>query len=408
MKLPYALGLRGRLLLLLLAAFAALTALIVWHTLDHRDERLENATEHLLIDAKLIAARQQSIVARAEVVLNGLLLRPDLHPEAAADCSRVLAARLGQEAAFSQIGMVSPDGVLACAAIPPQGRVNLADRDYFRQALRSREMVVSDVLIGRTLGKPAIAFAKARHDEAGRVTAVFYLALDMAWLQRELAEIRLPEDARLVVVDGRGVAVVRHPDPEGFIGKSIANQPVFRHIVAVGGEGTVEAVGLDGVRKLYGFTPLLDTLSGRLTLWLALPKATVVAPAQRELWIGLALALAVLVATLGLAVWGGNRLLLRPLLALARAAERHSAGDLAARSGLPHTNDEVGRLARMLDESAAAIEDRERRLARANQALRVLSAGNQALVRAGDEQELMTEMCRAIVEAGGYRMAWVG
>ncbi|MDP2795085.1 MAG: PAS domain S-box protein, partial [Sulfurisoma sp.] len=74
----------------------------------------------------------------------------------------------------------------------------------------------------------------------------------------------------------------------------------------------------------------------------------------------------------------------------------------------PHTNDEIGRLARMLDKSAAAIEDRERRLARANQALRVLSAGNQALVRTGDEQELMTEMCRAIVEAGGYRMAWVG
>lgn len=60
----------------------------------------------------------------------------------------------------------------------------------------------------------------------------------------------------------------------------------------------------------------------------------------------LAFALEVLVATLGLAILFGNRLLLRPLLALARAAEHQSAGDLGARSGLAHTDDEVERLAR--------------------------------------------------------------
>ncbi|MDP2795362.1 MAG: cache domain-containing protein, partial [Sulfurisoma sp.] len=382
MKLPYALGLRGRLFLLLLAAFAALTALIVWHTLDHRNERLENATEHLLIDVKLIAARQQSIAARAEVVLNGLLLRPDLHPgTSAADCSRTLAARQRQEPEFVNVTMLRPDGVVVCTAAPLADRVDASDRDYFQRVLQSREMVVSEVLTSRILGKPVILFAKARHDEAGRNEAVFVLSLNLEWLHRQLAETRLPQDARLLLVDGRGTVVVRHPDPEGWVGRNVAQMSVFQRIQAHGGEGVIEDFDPDGVLRIYGFTPLLDTLFGRLTLWLALPKATVVAPAQRELWIGLALALAVLVATLGLAVWGGNRLLLRPLLALARAAERHSAGDLAARSGLPHTNDEIGRLARMLDKSAAAIEDRERRLARANQALRVLSAGNQALVR---------------------------
>ncbi len=40
--------------------------------------------------------------------------------------------------------------------------------------------------------------------------------------------------------------------------------------------------------------------------------------------------------------------------------------------------------------------------------LRTMSAGNQAMVRAADEDELYREMCRAIVELGGYRMAWLG
>ena len=41
-------------------------------------------------------------------------------------------------------------------------------------------------------------------------------------------------------------------------------------------------------------------------------------------------------------------------------------------------------------------------------ALRTISAVNRALVRAPDEETLLNETCRIIVEAGGYRFAWVG
>lgn len=44
----------------------------------------------------------------------------------------------------------------------------------------------------------------------------------------------------------------------------------------------------------------------------------------------------------------------------------------------------------------------------AERALRTLSAGNRTLLRAQEEPTLLHDMCRAIVEVGGYRMAWVG
>ena len=47
-------------------------------------------------------------------------------------------------------------------------------------------------------------------------------------------------------------------------------------------------------------------------------------------------------------------------------------------------------------------------LARVNRALKTLSAGNRTLLRATNEQELLHEMCRVIVETGGYRSASVG
>lgn len=47
-------------------------------------------------------------------------------------------------------------------------------------------------------------------------------------------------------------------------------------------------------------------------------------------------------------------------------------------------------------------------LRRANRALRTVSECNQALVRASDEQALLQDICRLMLEFGGYRMAWIG
>jgi diguanylate cyclase (GGDEF)-like protein/PAS domain S-box-containing protein len=50
----------------------------------------------------------------------------------------------------------------------------------------------------------------------------------------------------------------------------------------------------------------------------------------------------------------------------------------------------------------------EAELARLNRELRMLSLCNRALVRAAREDDLLREVCRLVVDVGGYRCAWVG
>ena len=50
----------------------------------------------------------------------------------------------------------------------------------------------------------------------------------------------------------------------------------------------------------------------------------------------------------------------------------------------------------------------EATLRQASRALKAITECHQALIRATDEMELLNEVCRIIVEAGGYRMAWAG
>ncbi|MEW5904604.1 MAG: MASE3 domain-containing protein [Pseudomonadota bacterium] len=54
------------------------------------------------------------------------------------------------------------------------------------------------------------------------------------------------------------------------------------------------------------------------------------------------------------------------------------------------------------------VRNAEQALRRANRALTTLSAGNRALIRTRNEQDLLDTMCNAAVEKGGYLLAWVG
>lgn len=77
---------------------------------------------------------------------------------------------------------------------------------------------------------------------------------------------------------------------------------------------------------------------------------------------------------------------------------------------ISQVRDEDGRLIGVSTVASDISERRkaERELIAVNRALKTLSSGNMSLIHATDESTLLREMCRTIVEVGGYRFAWVG
>lgn len=68
----------------------------------------------------------------------------------------------------------------------------------------------------------------------------------------------------------------------------------------------------------------------------------------------------------------------------------------------------VGRDVSEHSRTELALRDSESHLRRVNRALRTLSAGNETLVRAASEQELLDQMCQVMVEVGGHVLAFIG
>jgi diguanylate cyclase (GGDEF)-like protein/PAS domain S-box-containing protein len=103
-------------------------------------------------------------------------------------------------------------------------------------------------------------------------------------------------------------------------------------------------------------------------------------------------ALLVLLAS-GLVAWQTHTLLRQPLILRLEVSRRTA---------------ELAEANRRLEAGIAERGRVQDALGRLNRALRVLSQGNGALVRAEDEATLLGDVCRVLVDTGGYCVVWAG
>lgn len=402
-------SLRTRALLLVGFGFCIFLAAMAYQATRERALRLEFARSDLLSTAKLITAEEHKAVESTAEVLASLItsrqLRRILHGEG---CHDALAQTVEHLPRIANVLLARPDGAVVCSAIPSATPLNIADRPYFRTAAMSRNTVISEVFEGRVTGKWVLPIYRSMHDEAGNLEGVIAVGLELDWLNRELANASYPVGARLGLIDAQGRVLARHPDPEHWVGRNASETSFFKTVKALGGTGVAEDVGFDGVRRIYGLARFAQTEAGPITLWIGYAADSVTGEADRNFVKTIFGALALLSLTFA-AVWGGSeRLLLRPISILSGTARRLGTGDLTARTGIGSARDEVGALAQSFDDMAASLERKNRQIILAERALKVLSAWNRVLLTPGDERALAEGMCRAIVDAGGYRLAWVG
>jgi PAS domain S-box-containing protein len=95
-----------------------------------------------------------------------------------------------------------------------------------------------------------------------------------------------------------------------------------------------------------------------------------------------------------------------------KAPRRNAQGHIVGIVGISRDITDRKRAQEKLKKAYAQLDqkvrERTEELRNANTTLRMIWECNETLLRASDEEELMRQVCRIIVDVGGYRMAWVG
>ena len=393
-------SLRGRLLLLIFLAVLPAFGVIGYSTLIERQRAAEDAKEEARTVVRSLAREQGRLIDLTRQLLLSLAQSPLVMPNTQSDaCNRRLVEIQKSYPYYANVGVALADGSIFCHTnyANLKKTSNISDRTYFQRAVRQRGFSIGDYQIGRVSGQPVLGFGYAISDPEQNVQSVLFASLELSWFEKTVTQIALPAGSVAFVIDSSGTVLTHRPElvVAGFDARKVA---VVRTILSWRREGTVEAEGVDGVNRLYAFAPLYESGVNNVYVAVGIPLETAFADSNRDFFRSIGLLLIAAVLTLVAAWFGGDAFVLKPVSALATAARRLTAGEMNARTGLAHGNDELGQIAGSFDEMAGTLQ-------RTNRALKTLSAGSRAMARASDEQALLNEMCRVIVDVGGYRSA---
>ncbi len=361
-------SLRVRLVLLVLFAVIPALGLILYTASEQRRAAGGEAQANALRLAQSVSSTQDDLFEGARQLLIALAQVPVVRGDNPAECNSLFSVLVKKYASYTNLGVVTPAGDIFCSGLPLPGPVNVADRAWFRRALESRDLVIGDYIVGRVTGKATLGLGYPVLDEAGAVRAVLYAGLDLGWLNKIAAKTQLPAGTTLTVIDRKGTILVRFPESEKWVGKSMPETLLVQTILRQG-EGTAELPGMDGIPRLYGFSPLGKT--GDAYVCIGVPKSVAFATANRILTRNL-MGVGIVSALAFLAAWfGADLFVLRQVHALIGIAKRLSGDELEVRTRLSYGQGELGELARVFDQMAEGLQTRQAEAKRAEEQIQL-------------------------------------
>ena len=290
---------------------------------------------------------------------------------------------------YSNLGVATPDGKVVSSGVSSKETESVVDLVWFREVLRTRQFAVGEYQSGGADGRDSLSFGYPVLDTNGAVRAVVFATVQLFSISRQLLPVELPVGSELVVVDQQGLVLARQPPSEQKLGVLAPQSGIIRSVASERFEGTMRASTPDGSAWLYAYSPVGPKYGANGYAIVGIPLETAYAATNRLLrdhLLGLAM---VLFLALAAAVWVGDVVVLRPVNAVIRAAQKVKAGDFRIRTGVPNDGSELGQLAQVFDEMASALEQRDTELKKAADALR----------RANEELEMrVQERTRALAE----------
>jgi PAS domain S-box-containing protein len=324
------LSLRERLVILMVAAVLPVFALSLWVALRETRSATQMAQSQLRFAASLLAANQDRAVDAAEQLLGAVAAMPGLRDLGPVRCQAYFENLRERYPMYSNIGLISADGLMACHAQGARGQAQVADRDYFRQAMAARRFVMGEPIYGRVSGRRAIPFALPVI-EGGPVTGVVFATLDLAQASAALARAQVPHGARVTVADRDGRVLMEFPpDPARPVPRAVAHAELLEAARTMT-SGVGEGPNFSGESRIYAFAPSRLIGNGGFVVRVGIASSTVTAAASRSLRDALmGLALTLLAAIGGAWVLGG-RMIVKPAGQILGAVRRLERGELGAR-----------------------------------------------------------------------------
>ncbi|MCX5758937.1 MAG: ATP-binding protein, partial [Candidatus Hydrogenedentes bacterium] len=358
--------------LYLLVLFVLMPAVgtVIYTGFERHTDALRDAQVRALQVVTGLAVHQERTADGIRQILAILSHVPEFEQRKTAECNELLAELLKSNPQYASLQVAAPDGMVFASGIPV-APYTVADRKYFKDAVRAGVFSVGEYAISRSAHRPVLHFAYPAYDAQGVLRMVYLAGFDVTCYDSVIARGHMPPNSVLVLADHKGVVLHRYPEMMGAQGQPDLPAMMKQMVSSEEDEGVFRASGQDGVKRLYAFVRVRLTYGAPyMFIRVGIPESEALAEARIVLYRELGFLCAAVAIAMASAWLVGRRLILSPLKRLMTAVRAIEEGDLNARAGLAAGEGEFGHLAAAFNDMALALQERQMRLAETVASLR--------------------------------------
>lgn len=321
--------LRTRLLALLIAALVPPIGVLLFNEATQQREREDEIRRDAVRQAKQLAGELTRLVDGVEQMLRAVAASPIARQRDSAQCDEFLRELQLASYGSASIGVADATGAVTCLSrrVNP-AQLDVHERFYFREALRTNALATGEFAIGKSAGAKAVHFGFPLQDTQGRPVGVAFAPLNLQWLAEQLSARALPPGSSVTITDRNGTVLVRLPEMR-LSGTPLP--PAWRALLNGPGAAPADIPDLgDNTDQVVGYVPLGKGPNGMFVA-VGLSKSQVMAPLRHATARAAALGVMSVLLAIALAWLLAERFLYRPLQRLTDGAAALRLGDLAAR-----------------------------------------------------------------------------
>ena len=351
------------------------------------NDNLINTTKEL---SSGLSQQIDGFISEHTSVLDSIASTNDLRLYNGQDQKNILKETNKKHSEFALIFVTDSKGQQVARSDDKNQFDNMSDRDYFKAVISNKKTEISDVLISKTTGKPAVVIAIPIFSAQGEFQGILGATLDLSIIEEMRSKITIGETGYAFITDSNGL-ILAHPDIKMVEEqRNVSDIPVVKK--ALTGEVGAEAYEYNG-EKIFGSYTVVPTTGWPIVVRQTYDDAlSSVSKAQIKM---ISIAAFILVVTIIIGVIL-SKSMIKPLLVLKEASKQLAQGNLVYDFKV-NTGDEIGELSDSFIEMRESLKILVKQISSASEEVTtsskdVLDASKQAEIVASQIAEATTQL----------------